>query len=173
MNRPTWVTVVGVLLIIFGILGMVGNIQAIFVPQFMGLHESFFEMARERAEERNPDAAEVFDELEKMSDVPEWFPTWISFYGFIGVLFMMLYFFSGIAMLNLKRNAIKLAYLALGLSIMFALGQILVALMFLSSFVVIGLVFGGVISLIIDLIILSVIMTHDQSIFSNQQMTVN
>jgi len=173
MSRPTWITVTGVLLIIFGVLGMIGNIQAIFMPKYMGLHESFFEIVRERAEEKDPDAAEVFDEIEQMSEVPEWFPAFISFYGLLGVLFMLIYFYSGIAMLNLKRNAIRIAYFALGLSIMFAFVQILIALLFLSSFVVIGMVLGGIISLVIDLVLLAVIMTHDQSAFKQQPLAAN
>ena len=168
MSRPTWVTVTGVLLIIFGVLGMMGNLQAIFMPKFMSVQQSFFEMVREKAEAKDPDAAEILDEIEEMAQVPDWFPTFISFYGAIGVLFMVLYFYSGIAMMNLKRNAIRIAYLAIGLSILFAVVQILIALLFLSSFVVIGFVVGGVISLVIDLVLLAVIMTHDQSVFKQQ-----
>lgn len=171
MTRPTWVTVTGILLIVFGVLGMMGNLQAIFMPKFMSVQQSFFEMVREKAETKDPDAAEIFNEIEEMAQVPDWFPTWISIYGAIGVLFMMLYFYSGIAMMNLKRNAIKIAYLAIGLSILFAFVQILIALLFLSSFIVIGLVLGGVISLVIDLVLLAVIMTHDKSVFEKQPVT--
>lgn len=172
MIRPGWVTVVGVLMIIFGALGLIGNLQGMFAPKFMDFQQRLIERAMEQAEREDPEAADILEGVEEMMETPDWFPTFIAIYGFFGVIIMAVYLFAGINLLQLKPTALKWTYWALGLSLAFAFIQIIIALMF-TSLIAIGLMMGGTISIVIGIIILIVILVNNKGNYPTNRQPIN
>lgn len=165
MDRPTWVTVIGVLMVIFGVLGIFGSGQLMFMPKMMEWQQSVMGKAMEQAQQKNPDSKEIIDELQKMWDMPDSTKTTIMIMGFISLLVTGFYLFAGISLLQMKANAIKIAYWALGVSMGFTFLQAMFA-MSTSSIFGMFLIIGGVVSLTIDTVLLLVIILNDKTPFT-------
>lgn len=157
LDRPSWVTVIAVLMIIFGVFGMLSSAQFMFMPTFMG-------KALDRAKYEDPQAAEFLDQIETMFDLPGWFHSFAIIFGLIGLLIHGLYFFSGISLMQMKQFALKFVYLSLGLCLAFAFTQCIVGF-YVETMMGLFLIMGGVISIVIDLILLIVVLASDKQAF--------
>ncbi|KAA3632969.1 MAG: hypothetical protein DWP97_10010 [Calditrichaeota bacterium] len=161
MKRPTWVTVVGVLMIIFGVFGILGSGQLMFMPKMVEFQKSIMEPALERAQQKDPQAERILEEFHKLLNMTDGQKQLLMFMGLISLFVCAFYLFAGINMIQFKDNFAKLAYWALGLSIGFTLLQVMFAVtsdMLFFMFMMIGAVF----SLTIDLILLIVIILNDK-----------
>ena len=164
MQRPTWVTVIGVLLIIFGVLGIFGSGQLIFMPTMIEFQGKMMGIAMENARHSDPEAEQILEEFEQMLDMSGSSKQTIMFMGIISLFITAFYLFSGITMLQMKKNAIKLAYWAIGLSMGFTIIQAFFAMASGSLFFMF-MIIGCVISLTIDTVLLLVIILNDKSSF--------
>ena len=104
MKKPTWVTVVGVLGIIFSCLGILGAGQEMMMPRMVKMQMEMFsdfekmieaEMERERADHPYSEGdyqgnAEfpmgMFNSFMKMMDYPNWFGTWSIIAGILKLM---------------------------------------------------------------------------------------
>ena len=166
MKRPTWVTVVGILMIIFGVFGILGSVQQMFMPKMLEWQKSIMEPAMERAKEKDPAAEKMLDEFHKLMNLTDAQKQTLIAMGIVSLLICGFYLFAGINMIQFKENFVKIAYWAIGLSISFTLVQVMLAVasdMLFFMFMMIGAVF----SLTIDLILLIVIILNDKRTISD------
>lgn len=188
MNRPTWGTVIGILMIAFGGCSVLNNFQAIGLPS--KLEEKKAEMHKKIKEETvagDTLAFESKDSLvighsnsEKKSkkaeidlaknalNMPETTKTWIVRFGYIGFFSALIYILGGAFLLIPKSFSIKLAYLALILSIAFSATKTIVLTSPGAASGVIALTMGGMqlFSIIIDIILLSVVFASDKEFYT-------
>ncbi|MHC4253853.1 MAG: hypothetical protein ACYS9X_32470 [Planctomycetota bacterium] len=174
MQRPTWVTIVGVMGIVLGCLGVIGGGQTMIMPKMLemqkkmmsGMQESLEKQQSTRPQAMPPKA--VFKMMEDMWDVPEWFGTYCIAAGVVGLLVSGFLVFACIQLLQTKPTAIGLMYLALGLDVSFAAlrGVVAVSTMsFMGMAMMMGGMFGGVISAVL----LIVVATSDKEAFAPRE----
>lgn len=166
-GKPTWVKVVGILMIIFGVFGILGAGQNIYSPEMKKMQQNMMESFDKMAETRDDMPGEALEGFRQMIETPEWFDTWMVVSGILGVLINGLYIFSAIWLLSLKPSAVKWAYYALGISIGFALIRAIVTASANSIMVGFAL-FPIIVGLIIDLILLVVVIGADKDPFESE-----
>ena len=160
MTKPTWVKVVGVLAIVFGCTSLLGSMQFTLMPFMLEMQRSFLY----NIDDLRDAPPGIIDFFDQMTDLPAWFDSAAIVIGLIGLLIAGFYLFSGIMFLSVKKNAVKFMIAALILMIIDAF--IKVALGVLSgTFIAISLTLGGVVSIIIDLVLLITIAVNDKSVF--------
>lgn len=193
MKTPTWATVTGILMIVFGGCSIVNDIKSITLPGMLekqkGLVKEKMAEAREHAKEDsinnamaadslgvsedNDDDDEVeesFEEKEKKVEeamkLPEFSKTWIVRFGYVGVFSAVLYIVGGIFLLVKRSFSIKLAYAVLIVSIVTS-GAQLAVLTSSSSSGIIALTtgLGQIVGIIIDIILMSVIFASDKEAY--------
>ena len=186
MKRPTWVTVVGVLGIIFACLGILGAGQEMMMPKMMKMQRDMFtdfsemieaEMEKERAKqsytgEQPPGGDEFpmgfFDSIMNMFDFPEWYDTWSIIAGILKLLVCAFFLLASIQLLQLKPSSIHLFYGAAAASIVLGVFKGAIALS-AGSFIAMAMMVGGVLGIIIDVILIIVVATGDKAAFYRQQ----
>ncbi len=183
MKRPKWVTIVGILAIIFGCLGVLAGGQQLMMPKMLKMQKEMFtefskniekHQAETSSSEDNiddqtknleepalPDISKSFD---KMFDVPPWFEKWSLISGVLKSLVSALYLFAGIWLLLMKLNSVKLFYCAAGISIALNIVEIIVAFS-ASSFMIMAAGAGDAFGLLIDVVLIIVVVTGDKSAF--------
>ncbi len=187
MTRPTWVTVVGVLGIIFGCLGILGGGQEMLLPKLMEMQQAMFSEISSQLEQEveeqgadgnsstspdqrpigQADAALAFGMLKSMQglwEFPDWFALWSVFSGTLKMLVSALYLLASIWLLQLRPVSIPLFYWAAGSSIALGVlkGVVLVSAM---SFMGAALMVGGIFGVVIDIVLLIVVVTGDKTAF--------
>ncbi len=168
MKRPTWVTVVGVCGIVLGCFGLLGSVQAMMMPTVMEFQKEIFAGLQEEMGRQQEGGEKVFEALNKMWDVPEWFNTWSVAAGVIGLFVSGFYIIASIFLLQIKRSSIQLFYTALSICICFALVKGIVAV---SAMTIMGMsmMVWSVLGLIINIILLAVVATSDKKVFSGPE----
>ena len=185
MKRPTWVTVVGVLGIIFSCLGILGAGQEMIMPKMLEMQKQMVsdfekmieaEMEKESAKQSNRPAGQrggaefpvgIFKSVTKMFDFPDWYGTWSIISGILKLLVCAFFLFASIRLLQLKPASIRLFYWAAGSSI--ALGVVKGAVAVLAaSFIGIAMMFGGIFGIIIDIVLIIVVATGNKEAFYRQ-----
>ncbi len=164
MKRPAWATVIGIIGIIIGVLGLFGSVQTMVMPQLMEFQKAFFEGMQESMKENNKTPEALMDMMNMMWDVPEWFGTWSILTGIAAFIISGFYIFASISLLMLKRYAVRLFYTVIGVCIGFTVIKMAVYLS-LMSFLGISMITGGLIGITIDVILLIVVITADKQIF--------
>ncbi len=168
MKRPTWATVVGVIGIIIGTLGILGGAQTVMMPKMIDMQKALWaDMKTTMAENditepQDMPAEEIFQMMEKMWDVPGWFDVFCVIAGLLGVLVSGFYVFSCIRILQVRPAAIGLFYAAAGVSIGFTLvkGVFVMAAM---SFMGMSLIVGGLLGVVINTVMMIVAATADKT----------
>ncbi len=170
MKRPTWATVVGIIGIIMGGFGILGGGQLMIMPKMMEMQKEIWSAVQESIEKQEATSPqqvppkEMFQAFEKMWDAPEWFGTWCVAAGLIALLVSGFYLFASIHILQVKRTAVRLFYCAASLSIAFTLVKAVVALG-ATSFIGMSMMFGGILSLVINVVLLVVVATGNKDAF--------
>lgn len=191
MKRPGWVTVVGVLGIIMGCLGLLGAGQTIMMPRIMEFQRQMFsgiERAIENEQKQSESKGtppkqgghpqrgrgtapadwppkEFLGLFNKMLAVPDWFNTWLVVSGILGLLVSGFSLYAAIVLLQLKRHAVTLFYFAAGISIGFSVVKAAVALS-AASFLGLSLVAGGTFGIVVNGVLLIVTATADKRAFT-------
>jgi len=164
MKKPTWITVVGVLGIVFGIFGLIGSGQVAAMPTFLQWQRRMFDsfpVAPAAADQQN---LEQFQQAMRMflGDQPSWFGPACIALGVIGLAINGLYVFAGVSLLQLKPNSARLFSRVLGASIALGIVRALV-MMNGYSFMAIPMLMSGLVGVVLDVILLVVIVTSDKS----------
>jgi len=170
MMRPTWVTVVGVLVIIFGCFGLFGSGKMIILPQILAFEQKILHSVEDEMRRDSDAPEELVDAIMEMVDIPGWFKVWSIIIGAVGLLLNGLYVFGGIALLTVKRYAPRLVIAVLILSMILALAEA-VAAGFASSLLGVIMMVGALFSIVIDFVLLLVIVFNDKSVFKAQPQT--
>ena len=171
MKRPTWATVVGIIGIIIGCFGILGAGQLMMMPKMMEIQKkvwSGMQKSMEKLETTNPQQmppTEMFKAFGKMADVPDWFTTYCVMAGITALFVSGFFVFSSIRLLQTKPTAIKLFYLAAGLSIGFTIVKSVIA-MAAMSFMGMGLMMGGMFGVVINVVLLTVVATGNKEAFA-------
>ena len=183
MDRPTWATVVGILAIVFGSLGILGAGQAVIMPKMMTLQKEFFtefeRAAKQEEVQSDPETQgnmqenmsgnkefekEMFGSMKKMLELPEWFGLWAVFAGIAKGLISVVYLLAGIFLLKTKTFSIRLFYWAAGSSLLLCVISGVVGIS-ASSFMAISMVFGSAFGAVIDIVLIIVVVTGDKEAF--------
>lgn len=185
MKKPTWVTVVGVLGIIFSCLGILGAGQEMLMPKMFKMQQEMLsnfetiveqEMERERAKQNYQDdeyqsspemPMGMFESFSKMLDFPEWYGTWSIISGILKLLVCAFFLLASIRLLQLNPSSINLFYAAALASIALGLVKAAVA-MHAGSFLAMAMIFGSVFGIIIDIILIIVVATGNKAAFYQQ-----
>jgi hypothetical protein len=185
MKRPTWVTVVGVLGIIFACLGILGAGQEMIMPKMLKMKKEMFtdfrkmieaEMEKESANQSDNEGQHqgnaefpvgMFNSFMKMFDFPEWYGTWSIISGILKLLISAFFLLASIRLLQLRPSSINLFYWAAGSSIALGVVKGAVALSG-GSFIALAMMVGGVFGIIIDIILIIVVATGDKKAFYRQ-----
>jgi hypothetical protein len=179
MKRPTWATVIGIIMITFGGCSVLNDIQAIRLPAKLEEKRISLQAKMKESETSSIDSLSItradsanhqneitkseeetkFDLAKNALTMPESTQVWIVRLGYIGLFIATIYILGGIFLLVPKKNSIKLAYGALILSIAFSATKTLILTSTGSASGVIALTMGAtqLFSIIIDIILLSVV----------------
>ncbi len=193
-NRPTWVTVVGVIGVILGCFGLLGAGQTILMPKIMefqremvsGFQKAFEEELKQDSSKRGAtkpgekaapskkawphdlQPKDIFAMFDRMLDMPPWFSTWAIASGITAFFVYGFYLYAAIMLLLMKGPAIRHFTIALGVAIAFSLVKVGVA--FASqSFMVFSMLAGGFFGVAVNAVLLIVTVTSDKQAFARHQ----
>jgi hypothetical protein len=185
VKKPTWVNVMGVLAIIFGlmgVMGVMGGVQEILMPQMLDAQKEFLgEMKAElkpkvenelivetleKKETNDIDPSFIFNQFESMLSFPDWFKKWAPIIGGVSMIAGILYLLGGVFLLMVKSFAPNFFLIACGFSIFWEVVSTLIysnlgGLMFL------GQLPGAIVSILIDAVLMTVLLTSNQRIFKD------
>jgi hypothetical protein len=171
MKRPTWATVVGVLGIIFGLGGLFNSVQTATMSKIIeSQHEMLVSM--EKSGKTDPKDVAGFEKFKNMVETfwgkqPAWFNVVTATVGLIGIIINGFYIFAAIAMLLVKKYALKLFYTAIALSIFLAViraGIMAAAFSAMST----SMFLSGLFGVVLDVILLIIVLTGDKAAFGGQ-----
>lgn len=173
-NKPTWISVVGVLGIIFSCFGILGAAYDLVTPAMMEMQKEMFaqieslqpQAMQNQGAEAPPEAFyEMFKSMEKMWETPEWFKTWSISIGLVKLVLCGFSLLACIFLLQIKPVAVKLFYCSAGLNIGLALVKIAVMLASM-SFMAMTMMIGGFFGLVVNIVLIIVVATNDKSAFN-------
>ena len=185
MKRPTWATVVGILGVIFGCLGILSAGSEMMMPKMMKFQKQMFSDIQKIIEEdiekqsakqsyqkdkHRGDAEiplKIFKSISQMWDFPEWYGTWSIIAGILKLLISALYLLASIRLLQIKLSAIKLFYWAAGSSVALGVLKAGVALS-VASFMGIAMMFGGFFGIVNDIVLIIVVANGNKAAFYSQ-----
>jgi hypothetical protein len=174
MKRPKWVSVVGILGVVFGCFGILGSGQMMIMPKMMEMQKNLWSSVQETMEKQgaeNPKAMPpkaIFEAVEDMLDVPDWFGIYCAVTGVIGLFVSGFYIFAAVQLLQTKPGSIQLFYSALGLDIGFAVMKGVVAVA-ATSFIGMMMMMGSMFGVVLSIILLVVTATGDKQAFTPQE----
>lgn len=185
MKAPTWGTVIGVMMIIFGGCSLRNDLQSINLPgelekQKVIIHDAIEEKVEtdsvapaqmDSLDTPEEDGIEAFKDPKKIVEdvltLSEFTKTWMVRFGYIGVGVSLLYILSGIFLLTPRKLSIPITYTALIVSIAVSGIQ---AVVLTSSGSASGLIaltsgFSQIFGIIIDIILLSIVFASDKEAY--------
>ncbi len=164
MKKPGWVNWIGIIGIIWGVLGLLGAGQTLLMPKLMAMQQEMMPQIQKTLETSGQSTSQSMDMLSQMMDHPDWFGTWCVAVGIIALVISAFYIYASILLLQLKKSAIRLFYIAIGLSVSFI---ILRALVTISAMPLWGMSYlmYGVIGLVIQGIVIFVVLRGDKQAF--------
>lgn len=201
MKTPTWATVIGVLMVIFGGCGAVNDIRSIAAPEAIARGKE--EIERKKAEKAaakadttklsqadtltsnsgdtvSGDAEDEKEEIpffgkkspEEIMTLSEFSEKWIVRFGYIGAACSLLYLIAGIFLMVRRTFSIKLAYAALVISILSA-GMQTAVLTSTAAADVMSKVIGltSLPGILIDIILLAVIFASDKDAYKEENLS--
>jgi|GEM_PF-3442643 len=187
MKRPTWATIVGVITIVLGIFGVASGIQSMFIPSFYEVHSEIMTELQTNNMTENQDflndslmskeykalpQKNSNEQFESYFKLPAWYIKWAFFLGVISTLISIIYLISGVFLLTIKPYALRVFYIAIGLSLLWTVLQAAI-FMQTKSFFAISALPSAVFSIIFDLILLIVALVGDKDIYQKRNAGVN
>lgn len=167
MNRPVWVTVVGILGIIVACFRIIGAGQTMIMPAIMDFQKGIFlSIENAPAKDANDAAAkkQITETFKNFYKMPDWYPKFCLITGVLSALAGGLYLFAAIGMLQLKMGALKIFYFAAGIFIFINAVRLVIMSMSL-SFMMILMNFAGVFGMVIDIVLLVVVLQGNKAVF--------
>ena len=189
MKRPTWATIVGILAIIFGGVGIFGGALEMAMPSMLEVQNemivSFSESItldskdtskmsleiEKDGEKQKVDMSKIFEDMHEQFQFPNWYISWAMVIGLISMAAAALYFLSGIFILMTKSYSIKMLYIAIGVSIFWALFKIIIYSQS-GNFMLMAKTPNSVASLFIDIILIIVVLVGSKEAFSAKKVEI-
>ncbi len=185
MKRPDWVTIVGILGIVFSCFGILGGGQEMMTPKIIEIQKEMFtnieELVEKEFEIKNENnlrsekesqqngnrinfPVNFFKFFKTMFDLPEWYKSWLIISGVLKIFINGFILFVSILLLQMKQSSIKLFYWASGLSISLAIIKGIIALS-ITSFIGMTMMFSGMVGMVIDIVLVVVVITGEKHAF--------
>jgi hypothetical protein len=183
MQRPTWVTIVGILAIIFGVFGVMSGAQEIIMPHMLDMQKEVLLEVNEMLQKSqskdsqsggtaDANAEQGFNPFKLMNyfshqlELPDWFRTFAPLFGTISILVSISYLLSGVFFLMLKSFAPMMFNITLGISIVWS---VISAVIYgvSDNIILIMNVPGSITSVIIDIVLITIILLSSQQAFRN------
>lgn len=170
MNRPPWVTIVGIFGIILGSFGILGGGQMMTAPLMMDFQQAFMtdmqgSMNQAAAQSQGGPNPVVFNTMmQRMFQVPDWFRTWCIAAGIVSAMVSGYYVFASIRLLQMAPTAVRTFCTAAGIAIFWGVARTSVAIASMSvmAFNFIG---GAMFGIVINVVLLIVVATGDKTAF--------
>ncbi len=170
--KPTWVMVVGIMMIVFGALGVLGGLQDIIFPSVFDMsqeeQEAFKQLRENELSGENLEgeqlANEILESVEEVLDFPEWYSTWLQVSGSVNILISIFYLLVGVWLITIKPFAIRAVHFIMPLSIIWAIVQAIVVIR-MDNLIMLGQVPGSVMSILIDIGLWITVMVCDKKVF--------
>lgn len=178
-KKPTWVTVVAIIAIIFSSFGILGGAQEIVTPQMTEFQKKMFtDMTEEVRQqiENSPQPANPADRqaqefllkwfgmFESLLNFPDWYKSWLVISGILTLLVSGYYLLSAIWFLQLRRKSIVMIYIAFVLSIILGTTKAIVTTKALGSLALM-MMSGGIVAVVVELVLLIVVFSSDKACF--------
>lgn len=188
MKIPTWVYIVGIIMILFGGCGIIKEQQQIFLPdtletQQKAINDFIAENEDAAAENEDSDTSstteqekleeamkiltmDAFESMDKILQMSEFTKTWTVRFAIMGIIVSFLYLLGGVFLLIRKRFSIPLAYSVLILSMIFSLIRWAVLATDASSGLFnLALSFSNLSGIVFDFVLVIIIMASDKTYF--------
>lgn len=166
LKRPTWVTIVGVLAIIFGLIGVATSAQEMLMPSMMEMQKDM--MANIGSGSNQAQMTQMFESMQEQFKVPDWYKTAAPIMGGISMLISGAYLLAGAILLMMKTFAVKMFYCTIAISILWAAVQIPIFSQSESAMLMMQ-VPVSVISIVIDVVLLLIVLLGKKSTFFVQE----
>ena len=167
MKKPSWVSIVGILLILFGVLDILGGAEKIMLPSMLEMQQHVMSEMSKNTAMIGPmkDLSGMMKSLEEQFQYPDWYKSWAVVLGLVSMLVAGLYLLSGIFLMMLKPFAIRVFYCAIALSIAWAVA--LITLYVKSDTGILqAQIPGALASIIIDIVLLIVVLVGEKDVFN-------
>jgi hypothetical protein len=168
MKRPGWATVIGVLGIVFGALGLLRAGRIMLLPWILRLQKELLGLIAEglvtaRGGAGLPEGVTRVLRL-FLGDVPPWIGAWAVALGALSMVVCGFYLYASICLLSMRRGAVSLVTWAFGLSIAL---DVVKGIVFgaTHSFIGMGIAVGCMFGAVVDGILLLVVLTSDKTAF--------
>jgi hypothetical protein len=170
MRRPTWATVVGIMGIVFGVMGLFGAAQTAMMPVMIKMQGQMMDAMAKSAPTQTPQQQVAAQQMQQMmntiwGDVPPWLMPAAIALGGLTLLVNGIYIFAAISLLQMRPYSITLLYAVLTSSIVMGLvrGSVFVAASPMMGMFILFYAMAGV---AIDVTLLIVIATGDKTAFA-------
>lgn len=167
-KRPTWMTVIGILGIIFASFGILSGIQVMMLPTMLKYQDSVFsdfDAAYEDIESMRPPAdfplpdgpnpPEIPTMFKNIFGMPPWFPAACTILGIATLGIYGFYLFASISLLRTTPNAKRGFCIAAFLAILLGAAKGTTGLL-AGSFMTTMILMGGFFSLVVHIVLLAV-----------------
>ena len=180
---PSWGSVVGVLGICFGVLGLLGGTYELLMPAMFDMQKDMMASMREamkeaeakKAEEppcpqdkstnrQNIDPDKMFESMEKMWNFPSWYKTWAITNGTLQMLLAAAYVLAAIFLLIVKRGAPTLFMGVAGASMLRNIASLSVGLLS-GSMLAFWAISSAAFGFLIDMVLIIVVAVSDRSVY--------
>lgn len=174
MKRPVWATVIGILTIIFGIFGILGGAQEIAMPSMLEMQKEMIQGMSETGEEAGsdiesegsaPDLSKMVESIEEQFQIPDWYSDLAMLFGIVSMLVAAAYLIAGVFLLMVKPFAIKAMFVALGVSIVWAVVQSFIYMQ-TASMMLMAQIPTSIASIVIDIVFIIVVVVGSKEAFS-------
>jgi hypothetical protein len=166
MERPGWISIVGILGIVLGCFGLMGAGQMAMLPNMVKMQK---QMIADMQVQMKPEQRAQMEPFEHLMDgfwgeLPPWYMSWAVTSGLILMAIKGFYIFAALSLLQLKRTAVRQFYWAAGLSIAAALVNAAVMVEAFSGLGV-AMAMGSMIGVVLNLVLLAVVIGGDKAVF--------
>ncbi|MDD5195896.1 MAG: hypothetical protein PHQ96_09555, partial [Candidatus Omnitrophica bacterium] len=153
-----------------------GAAQTMVMPKMMEFQKQMFsdisrQIERDAANQTSPDeeqsrqeANAMFENMQKMWDLPPWYNTWAVVTGLLQLAIYGFYLFACIAILQTKPSSINMFYWAAGAKIAHGILSAIIGTMS-TSFILIMMMAWGAVGIVIHIVLLIVVATADKKEF--------
>ncbi|TGM06020.1 hypothetical protein [Leptospira jelokensis] len=131
-KRPTWISTIGILGIIFSIIGLFAGVEDLFTPQALNKQKEFlekYEIKTHDSNEKNKkqainkklknDVTDIFNTFNEMMEKPTWYEKWMIYTGIMKILLNLFLLYISINILSLNSSAVLMFYIFFTLNILF------------------------------------------------------
>lgn len=175
MKKPKWPIIIGILLMMFGCLGIIRAPENLDINLNSEIDLDIVESINEVT--KSPDTAErirdfeipegTLNELSNGFQVPAWYKSWAIFITLASVFIAAAYFLSGLLLIVRARFAVEVFYAVISMSIVWAIFHILICLQ-TGNAMIMSQIPISMFSILIDIIIFLIVILGSKDGFGKK-----